>query len=167
MKHLIIATALLSGLALAEKLLAGAACGTNADCNDNCLDSRWAPANQDGKYTFVCDPDLADGTLWYEGICDLIKGTVPVADREKTKAACASLGARSAYGHVCFREAAAHPMPQWLRGSRLVLMLGRSWTRLFLLTLRQVREGVQLVEWKAARSLQAATLQLRAADETF
>ena len=99
MKLLLIATALLSGLALAEKLPAGAACGSNADCNDNCLDSRWAPANQDGKYTFVCDPNLADGTLWYEGICDLIRGTVPVADREKTKSACASLG-----GTLCLRS---------------------------------------------------------------
>ena len=67
--NLIITIALLSGLALADKYAAGAACHSSVECINNCLNSQWTLANQDGGYAFVCDPNLADGTQYFTATC--------------------------------------------------------------------------------------------------
>lgn len=88
--------ALFSTLALADKYAAGTACHSSVECNTNCLNSQWTLSNPTiGGYAFVCDPDLADGTLYYKATCDLISLTIQVNDREKTTSACTSLGGTS------------------------------------------------------------------------
>lgn len=85
---LIITIAFLTRLAFAQKYAAGDACHTNIECNNNCVNSQWTVANQDGEYAFVCDPDLADGTLWWVGSCDKTILAAQVIDREKTASVC-------------------------------------------------------------------------------
>ena len=91
--NLVIPIALLSGLALADKLPAGAACGTNVDCNDNCMDSRWTIADQDGAYVLVCDPNL-DGTLYDSATCRTGASEL-TTDLTKTATACDKVGGRN------------------------------------------------------------------------
>ena len=56
---LIVTAATLPSL-FADKLPIGAACDTNINCNNNCLDGRWTIASRDGADVFVCDPKNTD-----------------------------------------------------------------------------------------------------------
>jgi hypothetical protein len=90
----IITIALLSGLALADKLPAGATCGTNVDCNKNCLISQWTLAKQGTDYAFVCDPNLADGTQYFTAECQKSTFGIQMGDRERTVTACTKVGGK-------------------------------------------------------------------------
>jgi len=106
MKLTIAIETLLSGLALAaDKLPIGAACDTNVNCNNNCLDGRWTIANRGGADVFVCDPKNTDSPLYFRGQCIRISTIAgfPIQSfgATKTATACNKLGGESCkYGCV-------------------------------------------------------------------
>ena len=96
---LIIAIAFLTRLAFAQKYAAGDACHTNIECNNNCVNSQWTVANQDGEYALVCDPALIDTPQYYTTGCysQSISGLFASSyDPDDTRTACNKLA-----GQMC------------------------------------------------------------------
>lgn len=93
----IIAIALVSGIAFADKYNAGSVCRSSVECNNNCLNSQWTIAKQNNDYELVCDPSLAGSTTYYTAQCkSLLFSDVLGIDTPKTTSACSAVG-----GQMC------------------------------------------------------------------